>query len=443
MPSSRSESGSGAAPSNAAAATTTYSSTDEVIQRPNLIDPVEEKRLVSLRADLLKQATGTPSQGLAARLALEQFEFHLRKKSQKLGADDPFQQDENHDPTPFNIAMAKKQSPLKKAPSRIIVAPPPTVRKLSNEAIKPAQRIISTVNARVEKKEEQEDVFRSRPIEKNPSSTSKITSSISRSLSAREKLLGPSVNATNRAKSNANSKSIAGSKKTGPKVVDIGKENIPPGSKLSAIVASNTPAKSRVMTNVQPRLPVAKQEKERELEQEQEQETNAAPAILEEAATDVREELRNGREEEEVATFVRETSPSLGAGPIERYRDNEREESPLGDWSKIAESLLSDVPLSASKTASNVRSGPCMSTPIRRPLGALQDNYHLHSQSSPIVTHSKPVTKTLVALTLATPLSISSNVSKASPLPLPDSKPPVEEEVKIRKPMVLAPSRKM
>jgi len=449
-PSSRSGSGS----SNTSKAAPTSSIEDDKHHRSSQIDPQEERRFTSLRADLLKQATGTPSQGLAARLALEQFEFHLKKKSQKGrgDADDPFQQDENVEPTPFNVAMAKKHSPLKKGPSRIIVAPPPTVRKGSNDSIKPAQRIISTV-AKVkgndENERQQEDVFRSRPIEKHAPSTPKITSSISRSMSAREKLLGPSTNAANRAKVAAtNSRGGLNGKKVGPKV-DIGKENIPPNSKLSSIATTSSnqvrsrprTAQSKVMATAvvaaaKKDMAAGKSSVGIDGEEEEGYSRSKEGAVRPRVITP---EPLPFKETAAAAIPSKAASPSPKPATVEMHQDDKAgQDSALQDWSKVTQSIQEDVPLSASKSTSSLRSiGPSMSTPIRKPLGALQDN---KSQSSPTVSLSKSTsTKVLMTIPMVPSLDLTSNSDTDEA-----ENSEVIEAVSDRRPMmILAPSRKM
>ncbi|UZJ53783.1 hypothetical protein CBS101457_003103 [Exobasidium rhododendri] len=454
--SSRSGSGSGAEPRRT---TSTPITVDVSTQQINEIDAQEEKRLASLRADLLKQATGTPSQGLAARLALEQFEFHLRKKkSSHVNSEDLFEQIDKHGPTPFNVAMAKKQSALKKGPGRIIIVPPPTIRKDSDESIKPAKRIISTAAAaaaasapaNVKSKPEKgdpDDVFRSRPIEKSQPGTPKVTSSISKNLNARKKLLGPSVsanaNAVNRAKATNLRGKVAG-KKAGLKV-DIGKENIPPGSTLSAIAVTASQLGSRSRSPSEEVLLDYSDKKAVPVEAEKvfaEGKVAQEEGAIVETSRGEREDAVNSpfsKDNEEVDIVDVCPGPaSLDApdAPVDEAK------SPLGNWSKVTESLQEDVPQSASKSSSRLRpAGPPMSTPIRKPLGALQDN---KSQSSPISSRSK---HTLAKVSSIVSLDLLSHV--ASAVEVDRSHEAEEEAVPLnmmtghRRPLLLIPTRKM
>lgn len=384
-------------------------------------DAGEEQRRAALRAELIKKTTGTPSQGIAARLALEQFEHQVKRKSaQRAGAGGEGASAEGTDRSAFAIAMSKKQSP-RKGPIRIPVAPPPTLRKVSSDMAtatetmrKPAQRLISTAVAKGKAKaastpsgegDENEDVFRSRPIwdVKAPaattSTTAKTTSSISRSLGARVKLLGPSAGvaaggggASNRAKAAANSRcggqqTVKRSMATSRLKVDIGKENIPPGSQLEAIAAG---------------LPPFHEHRSRP----------APKAILAEAAPPVDcDSTKAGAmaaapaEEVVGAPFTadaRSDTSSVTQDAVENVvvvgQDavSHTPEEGLEDWSKVALSLAQDVSLPVCKsagtsTASSQQPGPSMSTPVRKPLGSLQDNKPL---SSPLEPLSKPVPQT-------------------------------------------------
>ena len=379
-----------------------------------IADAGEEHRRAALRAELIKQTTGTPSQSIAARLALEQFEYQVKRKSaQRAGSGGEGASAEGTDRSAFAIAMSKKQSP-RKGPIRIPVAPPPTLRKASNDSAtatettrKPAQRLISTAVAKGKAKaasasggegDENEDVFRSRPIRdsKAPaattSTTAKTTSSISRNLGARVKLLGPSAAvASNRAKVAANSR--CGGQQTGKRPmttsrlkVDIGKENIPPGSQLEAIAAGLPPS--------------------------QEHRSRPAPkAILAEAvspvdcnsriagamATAQAEEVRGAPSTADARSDTSSVTQDAveDAVVVEQDTVSHTPKEGLEDWSQVALSLAQDVPLPVCKsagtsTASSQQPGPSMSTPVRKPLGALQDNKPL---SSPLESLSKPVPK--------------------------------------------------
>jgi hypothetical protein len=451
---------------------------EEPVPRAALIDDQEERRLASLRADLIKQATGTPSQGVAARLALEQFEYHLRKKqSQKASSDDRCEGSENFESTPFNVAMAKKRSPLKKVPARILVAapppPPPTLRKVSNESIKPAQRIISTAAAASKTKatrpeeRDADDVFRSRPIDKAKPSTAKMTSSISKSMNAREKLLGPSSAAANRAKANVRINTMAGGAKRTALKVDIGKENIPPGSELSTIAVAANPQphmenrpKSRPVEVVPSCVDAATSEKicdglDDDVVEDVVEDVAAAvkepDAAVDEAVQSRKESVASASitgsqsappPEETAAGSSGEDEPKAPASAATNEGQGQEAlpASALHDWSKVSESLPGDTPLSASKSSSSMRSvGPFMSTPIRRPLGALQDN---RPQSSPILSSGKTMVpaKAPQALLAAPPIHA---IILAEPLQHHDEQEPTREAPRARKALLLAPIRKM
>lgn len=314
----------------------------------------------------------------------------------------------------FAIAMSKKQSP-RKGPSRILVAqppppPPPTLRKASSESsIKPAQRVNATAvsnraKARQEEEEQQqEDVFRSRPI------APKKASSISRSMSAREKLLGASLHAVNRAKpaSAATTRSgkgnLMGKKTAAGLKVDVGKENIPPGSELATIAAMPSPDRPTASVHTQAQAQAQVQAQAKEGTKDKRQPIVVPPSPPSPPSSDAKENV----------------------GP-DQVVESPHANDALDDWSKVASSL--DEHVSASKsTASSATPGPSMSTPIRKPLGALQDN---KSHSSPQVSKR--------AVAPISPLP-SSGADESSGPPLVVLPAPAAS----KRATILAPSRKM
>lgn len=403
----------------------------------------EEQRRAALRAEILKQATGTPSQSIAARLALEQLDFQLKKAEKQrktLESQEQHQQfkstvaiSRETDRALFNIAIAKKQSPRKapgKAPGRIIVAAPPTSQRsaLSDSTSRPAQRIASSTKEKAvtKSKVEEEDVFKSRPIEKVV--PTKVTSSISKSLGARGTLLGPSQNTVDRAKArNSRGAAHINRKAVATLKVDIGKENIPPNSALSEIAEAprdqlivSASASQPVMTEantLKENEPVALEQQEeivdlkKEIAAEQIEQTEE-PRVQQEIASDSIVEV-NGADtdpcvldiEKSASSPVVEEDSVLEAPDVlkesifvNEEANNQQESTnvidpcPLQDWTKMAASLQEDVPLSASSDSTYHKTiGPFMSTPLRRPLGSLQYNA-VTSASSPLATlshHSK------------------------------------------------------
>lgn len=417
-------------PSSSSSSAKSSKVTAEEETRSNQADSAEEERRTALRAEIIKQATGTPSQSIAARLALEQFDFQLRKeeKQRKMSGSQEYEQTfkssgpsggGDFDRAIFTVAMAKKPTPRKvpgKAPGRIIVAPAPTVQRvvLSDSTSRPPQRIASsTTKAKVE---EEEDVFKSRPIDK--ALPTKVASSISKSLGAKEKLLGSPRNATNRTKAGTARGAIVHHKKILALKVDIGKENIPPGSALSKI--AEIPRDVSPLSSIPPAAALLSIESETVVQVQQDDEIKA---VKDQTSSEVVTKMKDveilQEQQEPIATTNLDVKVS-NASIADRILDQEiaisppasseevdvtagenlvkqesivitakMESSPLQDWTKVTASLQEDVPLSASSDSTYQKTtGPFMSTPLRRPLGALQLNAAT-SISSPLVSLSQ------------------------------------------------------
>jgi hypothetical protein len=426
------------------------------------VESEDDRRRAELRAEILKQATGTPSQSIAARLALQQLDFQLFK-SQKASAATEGEQHEvvqrQTDRALFNIAMAKKKQSPQKMPSRIIVvaAPSTTSQKALGSTSKPAQRIVSASSssgkAKKAEEDEEPDVFRSRPI------STKMTSSLSKGLSAREKLLktSSSLKATSSPLANRGIKGARSTprKKTALKV-DIGKENIPPNSELASIAQSaqmEVPEapRGRIAPSVLIAGTVATVEVSR----------ISRPAVSDEQASEVEEVLEVPAHEEEKSveavesdiilempsdvknenTPVVETeavtaapSSNMDETAIIEHDDkstpipaSSEKDSPLNDWNEVATSLPSEklckeeeeeeqsTPLispdndNLSSPPQRVVIAPFMSTPARKTLGEIHQNIVSPlSLSSPLLGKAQLRSKSIAAKTTIAPASILS-----------------------------------
>lgn len=405
-----------------------------------IINPQEEKQRAILRAELLKQATGTPSQSVAARLALEKFEYQM-KKSQQLEVQEEEAAPEHRetDRMLFNVAMSKKQSP-RKGPSRVIVvAPSNAIRKVSKGAAASTSAQCSGSSRLQPKKVEAEepDVFRSRPIgnvralQTISTSSPKVSSSISRGLGAREKLLGPSMRAGNASGKLLSSRSLQGVKKgssssssSSTLKIDVGKENIPPGSMLALIAEPPSESASpqeevvheheiadKPVSNLKAAIasaPIANLQEVCEPIQVSEIEDNAAKELLpiSRAITPSEDTLKEDAakiepvadESDKVqrADGLKETSVDAALIPLPPSPEVDSEveiETPLSDWTLMSAALQEDMPTSAPAESNDKIQGPFMSTPLRQPPSAMQYKTVISSLSSPLRAISQVASK--------------------------------------------------
>jgi len=442
------------------------------------VESEDDKKRAALRAEILKQATGTPSQSIAARLALQQLDFQMLKSQKASAATEGVQHEiiqRQTDRALFNIAMAKKkQSPIK-GPSRIVVAAPPsTSQKPLPSASKPPQRIVSSSSSRGKKanvEEEEPDVFRSRPI------PTKMTSSISKGLSAREKLLKTSSSTLKATSSPLVNRGIKGARMTPRKKaalkVDIGKENIPPYSELASIAQCEpveTP-RGRIAPSVLIASTVASVEASRlsrpvvqdELVEEEESANEAVVCdIAQGVSSNIKEEtlpLIEINEEDIVAS----TSSALIEAEVVAHDiespaippSSSERASPLNDWNEVATSLPSDEPQQEEETKrisiaidneeltfsppSKVIIAPFMSTPARKTLGEIH-----HNIISPLSLSSPLYSKTRQKSS-----GTATRMAVAPPFPVVLQKTPIvsaqDENSHASKPkkLILAISRKM
>lgn len=164
------------------------------------IDPAEERERALLKAEVARMTSATPSRGIAARLALEQFEMKVRSR----GGTDGLKAGSSSRAalTAFAVAASKKHSSPKRMPARVPLPPQPTEERKntkveSKNAVMP-QRVVRSPIEPVSRPSSP-DVFGSRPIPKEAiqrnktpvaAATSKRTSTLTKNMGARGKLLG-------------------------------------------------------------------------------------------------------------------------------------------------------------------------------------------------------------------------------------------------------------
>lgn len=176
---------------------------------PTILNPAEERERANLKADLARQTSATPSRGIAARLALEQFEMRVRSRA---GTDENANMKAGSSSrtalSAFAVAASKKHSSPRRMPARVPLPATVTEERQgimmeSKKAVMP-QRIIRSAIENVPIPSSP-DVFGSRPMPKeavqqhkkptmattsSSSTSSKRTSTLTKNMSARGKLLG-------------------------------------------------------------------------------------------------------------------------------------------------------------------------------------------------------------------------------------------------------------
>ncbi|PWN32559.1 uncharacterized protein FA14DRAFT_191652 [Meira miltonrushii] len=174
------------------------------------IDPAEERERAILKAEVARMTSATPSRGIAARLALEQFEMKVRSR----GGTDGLKAGSSSRAalTAFAVAASKKHSSPKRMPARVPLPRQPLEErkntKVESKSTVMPQRVVRSPVDPVSRPTSP-DVFGSRPIPKEATqrnktpataTASKRTSTLTKNMGARGKLLG---NATTSSSSTA------------------------------------------------------------------------------------------------------------------------------------------------------------------------------------------------------------------------------------------------
>ncbi|MCO5588160.1 hypothetical protein L7F22_042115 [Adiantum nelumboides] len=171
------------------------------------VDPTEERERAILKAEVARMTSATPSRGIAARLALEQFEIKVRAKS---GTDGGLKAGSSSRAalTAFAVAASKKHSSPKRMPARVPLPPQPTEdrknTKVETKNVVMPQRVVRSPIETVSIPSSP-DVFGSRPMPKEAiqrnkvpiaTASSKRTSTLTKNMGARGMLLGNATPST-------------------------------------------------------------------------------------------------------------------------------------------------------------------------------------------------------------------------------------------------------